>query len=99
MITVAKFGGTSVKDTEAVQQLGRIISVKKETRVMLVSAMSKDTDELISIINYLSSGNEPKALTLLKEVFAKHRKIIKELNLTETLFDEIDNKEKELIQL
>src|SRR5512133_2299022 len=99
MITVSKFGGTSVKDAEAIQRLGRIISGKKEKIVVVVSAMSKVTDGLISIINYLSSGNESKALTLLKEVFEKHRSIIEELNLTETLFDEIDNKEKELIQL
>ena len=99
MITVSKFGGTSVKDAAAIKRLGSILSGKREKIVVVVSAMSKVTDGLISIINFLSAGNESDALTQLKEVFEKHRKTASELNLSKTLYDEIDFKERELIQL
>ncbi len=50
MITVMKFGGTSVGSAEALKRVTNIISNKEGEKVVVVSAMSKITNYLINIV-------------------------------------------------
>jgi len=46
---VMKFGGTSVKDVEAVRRLVGIVRREQRPPVVVVSALSKVTDALIAL--------------------------------------------------
>ena len=50
MITVMKFGGTSVGSAEALNRVANIIANKDGEKVVVVSAMSGITNYLVSIV-------------------------------------------------
>lgn len=78
MITVMKFGGTSVGSPEALQRVVKIILNEQNDKVIVVSAMS-------GITNFLVKGAEnlPGNKTELLEEFEK-----KHLDVAHQLFDE-----------
>ncbi len=51
MITVMKFGGTSVGSAEALKRVANIIAEKDGEKVVVVSAMSKITNYLVSLVD------------------------------------------------
>ena len=51
MITVMKFGGTSVGSAEALKRVANIIANKDGEKVVVVSAMSGITNFLVSIVD------------------------------------------------
>jgi aspartate kinase len=58
---VVKFGGSSLADKDRIERAARLIAaeVKKNTRlVVVVSAMGKTTDQLLSLVNH-DSGEMP----------------------------------------
>ena len=65
---VAKFGGTSVQNAEAINRLVNIIKSKHGKIVVVVSAFSKVTDGLLNIINELKNSNPENALGLLNTI-------------------------------
>lgn len=75
MITVLKFGGTSVGSAEALRRVANIIVAEQNDRVAVVSAMS-------GVTNFLVSALEDKNADL-KEVFfrfeERHMKVAREL--------------------
>jgi len=90
---VLKFGGASVKDAEAVQNVAQILeSYKEEELLVIISAMGKTTNALEEIINlYYEGSNELwDQARALKEY---HTNIIEVLfNTRETsIMDEIEN--------
>lgn len=50
-INIAKFGGTSVADLDAMQHCARIIAAAPETRVIVVSASAGVTNHLVALAN------------------------------------------------
>ncbi len=96
---VAKFGGTSVKDEQAISRLLAIISNKKGKIVVIVSAMSGITDDLIGIISELKQNNLKNALALLDHLFDRHIQVIKKLGLPKSTIVNINTKRIELEQL
>ena len=44
---VMKFGGTSVKDAEAVRRVVQVVGRERRPRLVVVSALSKVTDALL----------------------------------------------------
>ena len=50
MITVMKFGGTSVGSVEALNRVARIIANEEGKKVVVVSAMSGITNFLVSAV-------------------------------------------------
>lgn len=50
MITVMKFGGTSVGSAEALKRVAGIVSNTEGDRVVVVSAMSGITNFLVSVV-------------------------------------------------
>src|SRR5215510_2488873 len=67
MSIVMKFGGTSVADAAAFENVARIVASEREAGpVVVVSAMSGVTDALLAATN-------------IEEVFERHRSVSREL--------------------
>jgi aspartate kinase len=78
-IRVFKFGGSSLKDAAAVQNVARILQdYKNEKLVIVVSAMGKTTDALEKVVEAHALGNG-MAPAILEEIKRSHYFIIQEL--------------------
>jgi len=99
MITVAKFGGTSVKDDIAFKRLAEIIKSKSSKSIVVVSAMAGITDELIAVIKFIEAGNLKKAVVVLNNIFLKHEQLVANLELSRKTKNLIEEKRDELIRL
>jgi aspartate kinase len=77
---VMKFGGTSVESAEAIERVATIVSSRlKQSPVVVVSAMAKVTDQLVSIGHKAASGTSEGSLELLKALRDRHFQTAKEL--------------------
>lgn len=76
---VMKFGGTSVKNAEAVDRVSGIISARvSEQPIVVVSATGDTTDRLVEILD-LIDNNKPGAMEVAETIEAKHIALIKEV--------------------
>lgn len=98
-MNIFKFGGASVKDAEAVQNLARIINEYTEPLVVVVSAMGKMTNALEKLVQeYFDRGLNTNKI--LEEIRSYHFEIMKDLfpkdhlafNQIESVFSEIKDK-------
>jgi aspartate kinase len=91
MPVVMKFGGTSVADAAAFENVARIVAGEREAApVVVVSAMSGVTDALLAATNIAS----------LQEVFERHRSVSRELLDDNKAFAErLNSAEQEIVQL
>jgi aspartate kinase len=69
---VMKFGGTSVKDVEAVQRLVEVVRREQRPRVVVVSALSKVTDALIALARLAERGDGPAAAEAVRALHRRH---------------------------
>jgi len=77
---VFKFGGASVKNTDAVKNVGAILSLYTgEKIVIVVSAMGKTTNKLEEIVAALQAKNEKQFNNLVDELYEYHQFILGEL--------------------
>ncbi len=75
-----KFGGTSVADAAAFENVARIVaSEHKAAPVVVVSAMSGVTDGLLNATNIAASGDAEHAFASLESVFKRHEVAAHEL--------------------
>ena len=75
-----KFGGTSVADANAFENVARIVAAQGERRpVVVVSAMSGVTDALLSSVVIASEGDVNGAVASLKETFERHQEAAQQL--------------------
>jgi aspartate kinase len=82
--TVLKFGGTSVGDTAAFENVVAIVGAHINlTPVIVVSAMSKVTDALLASTNIASEGKPLEAIDSRQPVFERHKQTAAELLTTE----------------
>ncbi|MEQ8338216.1 MAG: aspartate kinase [Cyclobacteriaceae bacterium] len=65
---VLKFGGTSVGSPESMKQVAEIISNIKGRKLVVLSAVSGNTNKLVSISEKCELGDKTSALGLLKEL-------------------------------
>ncbi len=68
MLIVQKFGGTSVGDLERIENVAKRVARAKERGddiVVVVSAMSGETNKLISLANHFSSNPSPREMDIL----------------------------------
>lgn len=78
---VFKFGGASVKDAEAIKNVGRILNLHKNNKlIIVVSAIGKTTNLLESLID--AYWNEKSIKTIFDEFKSFHKTIINDLKLT-----------------
>ena len=76
-LDIAKFGGTSVKNFEAMSSSYRVVTANKNTRVVVISACSGVTNILVE----LASGacNKERTKELLDKLREIHGEIISHL--------------------
>ena len=96
---VAKFGGTSVGDAEAIARTAGIVRARLErSPVVVTSALAGTTNRLIEIGQQAAAGQLIVALTIVEELRARHFATIEALGVgddtelvsdTGVLFDEL----------
>ena len=70
---VMKFGGTSVEDSSAIERVASIVKSRLHQKpVVVVSAMAKVTDQLLSMARMGGSGDLKAALTLSRSLRERH---------------------------
>lgn len=80
MPTVMKFGGTSVADAQAFENVARIVAARINlVPVVVVSAMSGVTDALIASTNIAREGRADEAVASLDVIFDRHKRTAREL--------------------
>jgi aspartate kinase len=90
MPVVMKFGGTSVADAAAFENVARIVASEREAAVVVVSAMSGVTDALLAATDIAS----------LQEVFERHRTVSRELLVDTSAFtDRLRSAEQQIGEL
>lgn len=73
---VMKFGGTSVEDTCAFQRVARIVAARSDALpVVVVSAMSRITDALLTSVEMAAGGEPDAAEDSLEYHVARHRRV------------------------
>ena len=83
MSIVMKFGGTSVADAAALENVARIVeSHRQHAPVVVVSAMSGVTDALLASVAMGTDGRVQEAITSLNEIFDRHRLVAEHLLVT-----------------
>lgn len=82
MTLVMKFGGTSVADAAAFDNVARIVAVERGALpVVVVSAMSGVTDSLLAATTVAAEGEVDDAIASLENVFTRYKVVAKELLL------------------
>lgn len=95
MALVMKFGGTSVADAAAFENVARIVaSAREASPVVVVSAMTGVTDSLLAATTTAIENNSDDAIASLEETFQRHKIAARELlsdGEAETFIEEVDN--------
>src|SRR3989344_1034354 len=89
---ILKFGGTSVGSAERMHALAKLIN-DNAPKIVVLSAMSGTTNNLVEIANALYAKENDKANSLIDALESKYKEVIKQLYSSETAI----NKGKELI--
>lgn len=85
---VMKFGGTSVESAAAIDRVAKIVKSRlAEKPVVVVSAMSKFTDQLVAMANAAGTGDRDKALELSLKARERHYQAVSELLATAVFTD------------
>lgn len=89
---VFKFGGASVKDAPAIQNLAQIVKQHANNQLLIVvSAMGKTTNALEKLSSaYIEQSEDLQ--TIFAEIETYHHQILTELfDTTDSVFDEVEN--------
>ncbi len=77
-----KFGGTSVGEPKAIRRVAEIISSRRARGpAVVVSAVAKTTDELVSLSDAAANANRDRADDLIGWILERHIKLIADLGL------------------
>jgi aspartate kinase len=77
---VAKFGGTSVADAEAIGRLIEIVRSRARCQpVVVVSALARVTDDLLALAQHCGSGDGTGLNALVAELLDRHERIARGL--------------------
>ena len=80
MPTVMKFGGTSVADAHALENVARIVASQRGAApVVVVSAMSGVTDALLAATTAAGEGRADEAIASLEKTFLRHHQTAAEI--------------------
>lgn len=81
---VLKFGGTSVGNADNIKKVSNIVKAYDQPKIVVLSAVAGTTNSLVSINNFLSSGDQEGALRVLNELRESYIKLIDALYSSET---------------
>ena len=104
MIKIFKFGGASVKNSDAIINLKEIVSSNKEgLSVIIVSAIDKTTNQLENVWKNYTVSNINNAIKKTNNCIDFHNEIINSLSLNEDeeflkIFDSFSNELKEFLK-
>jgi aspartate kinase len=88
---VCKFGGTSVQDAEAMLRLAKIVAAREhEQPVVVVSALARVTDSLVSLAESVRQGHGAALEATLETLHDRHRAIAHELGGGEASLPALD---------
>ena len=77
---VTKFGGTSVQDAAAIERLVRIVTARrKETPVVVVSALARVTDALVQLAESVRHGRAAEVEATVQTIEDRHTALATEL--------------------
>ncbi len=80
---VMKFGGTSVKDAEAVRRVARVVGGEKKARLVVVSALAKVTDALLEVARLAEAGDAAAAREAVRALHRRHEEMAALVRATE----------------
>lgn len=86
---VLKFGGTSVGSIENIKRVKEIIS-DSEKKIVVLSAMSGTTNELVKLSDLIKEGNTSEANKLINGLELKYADVLNNLILDVDLKNDID---------
>jgi aspartate kinase len=89
MIVVSKFGGTSMGDAACMLRSAEI-SFKRKSNIVVVSATSGTTNDLLKLGELAESGDSAGTELLVKKISEKHIHIAKELGSDKNVMAELD---------
>src|SRR3954464_11840522 len=70
---VMKFGGTSVESAEAIERVAKIVASRRDRLpLVVVSAMAKVTDQLVTMGQLAASGESGASLQLFRTMRERH---------------------------
>jgi aspartate kinase len=81
---VMKFGGTSVEDATAMGRTAKIVAgrrTKEQQPIVVVSAMSKVTDQLLLAAGTAARGERESALAISERLLTRHQGVAAELGI------------------
>ena len=84
---VMKFGGTSVKDAEAVRRVVQVVGRERRPRLVVVSALSKVTDALLEVARLAEQGDGLAARQAVKALHRRHEEMAALVRTTERRAD------------
>ena len=88
MSIVMKFGGTSVADAAALENVARVVAARGEAAVVIVvSAMSGVTDALLASVRLASESCVDEGIGSLNEMFDRHRIAAEQLFSRDSAFE------------
>ena len=76
---VAKFGGSSVRDAEAMKQVAAVVRNNKHIKLVIISATYNTTNQLEFVAQAALRGDETILNSLIKELENKHLAIARDL--------------------
>lgn len=95
---VSKFGGTSMNDAKTMGLCAEV-AYQKQSAVVVVSATSGTTNQLLELGHASANGDINKIESLLKNIESRHRQIASDLNLSSTRQHQLDQLIQELKSL
>lgn len=88
-LIVSKFGGTSMADATAMMTSARI-AIRQKSRLVVVSATSGTTNQLIALGKNAEAGKWEECEELLREIRAKHIAISDDLEVNDKIRKEVE---------
>jgi aspartate kinase len=89
-VIVAKFGGSSMADAEAMRRSAKV-ALQNKANVIVVSATYGTTNQLIELLATALIGKWNKCFKMLKEIRERHETMAHEFNANETELAHIDD--------
>ncbi len=83
IMKIMKFGGTSVGKPERMQQVMQLITADEESKIVVLSALSGTTNNLVEISNAMAGNNKAEAKLLIEKLENHYKDFIQQLLKTD----------------
>jgi len=87
---VSKFGGSSVKDAQAMLRCCQIIESNPLVKVVVISATQNTTNQLEFIAQAAARGDDSTLTRLIEELITRHMQIARELFTSPKVIEEFE---------